>query len=74
MDHLDQAGFNIHAAMTAVLPMAQAVYTGDEDGKVVCLLPITQWREMKRLTRLSSMSGIVYGGNDSRDSMGAQES
>ena len=36
MDHLDQAGFNIHAAMTAILPMTQAVYTGDEDGKVVC--------------------------------------
>ena len=35
MDHLDQAGFNVHASMTAILPMAQAVYTGDEDGKVV---------------------------------------
>ena len=36
MDHLDQVGFNINAAMTAILPMAEAVYTGDEDGKVVC--------------------------------------
>ena len=35
MDHLDQVGFNINAAITAILPMAQAVYTGDEDGKVV---------------------------------------
>ena len=35
MDHLDQAGSNVHAAMTAVLPMAQTVYTGDEDGRVV---------------------------------------
>ena len=41
MDHLDQAGFNVHAAMTAILPRAQAVYTGDEDGKVVCFpIPI----------------------------------
>lgn len=37
MDHLDQAGYNVHAAMTAILPKAQAVYTGDEDGKVVSL-------------------------------------
>ena len=36
MDHLDQVGSNISAAMTAILPMAQAVYIGDEDGKVVC--------------------------------------
>ena len=37
MDHLDQAGYNVHTAMTAILPRAQAVYTGDEDGKVVSL-------------------------------------
>lgn len=35
MDHLDQAGFNVNAAMTAVLPMPHTVYTGDEDGRVV---------------------------------------
>lgn len=34
MHHLDQAGFNVSAAMTCVLPMAQTVYTGDEDGRV----------------------------------------
>ncbi len=35
MDHLDQAGFNVNAAMTALLPMAHTVYTGDDDGRVV---------------------------------------
>lgn len=35
MHHLDQAGFNIGASMTAILPMAQVVYTGDDDGRVV---------------------------------------
>jgi len=35
MNHLDQAGFNIPGAITAVLPLAQKVYTGDEDGRVV---------------------------------------
>ena len=35
MHHLDQAGFNIGASITAVLPMAQVVYTGDDDGRVV---------------------------------------
>ena len=35
MHHLDQAGFNVGAAMTCVLPMAHTVYTGDEDGRVV---------------------------------------
>lgn len=39
MHHLDQAGFNIGAAMTCVLPMALTVYTGDEDGRVVSYLP-----------------------------------
>ncbi|KAL9101654.1 MAG: hypothetical protein Q9163_003110 [Psora crenata] len=37
MDHMDQAGFNIGASITAILPMAQVVYTGDEDGRVVVL-------------------------------------
>ena len=35
MNHLDPAGFNVSAAMTCILPMAQVVYTGDEDGRVV---------------------------------------
>ena len=38
MNHLDQAGFNIAAAMTCVLPMAHTVYIGDEDGRVVSYL------------------------------------
>ena len=38
MNHLDQAGFNIGAAMTCVLPMAHTVYIGDEDGRVVSYL------------------------------------
>lgn len=35
MHHLDQAGFNVGASITRVLPMAHTVYTGDEDGRVV---------------------------------------
>lgn len=35
MNHLDSAGFNFHAAITCVLPMAQVVYTSDGDGRVV---------------------------------------
>ncbi|KAL8948281.1 MAG: hypothetical protein Q9222_005516, partial [Ikaeria aurantiellina] len=34
MHHLDQMGFNIGASVTCVLPLAQKVYTGDEDGRV----------------------------------------
>lgn len=40
MHHLDQAGFNIGAPVTAVLPLARAVYTGDEDGRVVSVLDV----------------------------------
>ena len=35
MNHLDPAGYNVAASMTCILPMAQTVYTGDEDGRVV---------------------------------------
>ena len=35
MHHMDQAGFNVGASITAILPMAQVVYTGDDDGRVV---------------------------------------
>lgn len=35
MNHLDQAGFNVSAALTCILPMAHTLYAGDEDGKVV---------------------------------------
>lgn len=38
MNHLDPAGFNVHAAITCILPMAQVVYTSDEDGRVVSAL------------------------------------
>lgn len=38
MHHLDHAGYNIGATITSILPMAQKVYTGDDDGRVVSLL------------------------------------
>ncbi|KAL8716445.1 MAG: hypothetical protein Q9220_000352 [cf. Caloplaca sp. 1 TL-2023] len=34
MHHLDQMGFNIGSSITCILPLAQKVYTGDEDGRV----------------------------------------
>lgn len=34
MHHLDHAGYNIGTTITAILPMAQKVYTGDDDGRV----------------------------------------
>ncbi|KAL8765610.1 MAG: hypothetical protein Q9209_007392 [Squamulea sp. 1 TL-2023] len=34
MHHLDPAGYNISSDMTCILPLAQKVYTGDEDGRV----------------------------------------
>ncbi|KAL8692951.1 MAG: hypothetical protein Q9218_002128 [Villophora microphyllina] len=39
MHHLDHVGYNIGAAMTCLLPLAQRVYTGDEDGRVVSSTP-----------------------------------
>ena len=50
MDHLDQAGYNVRAAITAILARAQAVYTGDEDGKVVSRsLPLLLCQDCARL-------------------------
>ena len=48
MHHLDQAGFNVGAAVTAILPMAQMVYTGDDDGRVVslCYMYLPKWSLM----------------------------
>lgn len=43
MHHLDHAGYNIGATITCILPMAQKVYTGDDDGRVVSLL-CPAWR------------------------------
>lgn len=34
MHHLDHAGYNVGAIITSILPMAQKVYTGDDDGRV----------------------------------------
>ena len=34
MHHLDHAGYNISTTITSILPMAQKVYTGDDDGRV----------------------------------------
>ena len=41
LNHIDSNSFNISATITAVLPMAQVVYTGDEDGRVVSNLEQT---------------------------------
>ena len=35
LNHLDQAGFNVTAAITSLLPMPLVLYTGDDDGRVV---------------------------------------
>lgn len=62
MHHLDPAGFNVSGAMTCILPMAQTVYTGDEDGRVVSPL----LRKAKSLVDMLiadgdlSMSGIAF--------------
>ena len=37
LHHMDGAGFNVNASVTCILPLAQVVYTGDDDGRVVCL-------------------------------------
>ena len=70
MNHMDTAGFNISAAMTCILPMAQVVYTGDDDGRIVGLsdrvsfyLWFTDWH--------CSMNGIVYSGIAGVDSCAA---
>ncbi|MCJ1473895.1 hypothetical protein MMC13_002550 [Lambiella insularis] len=34
LNHLDQAGFNVGAAITCLLPMPLVLYTGDDDGRV----------------------------------------
>lgn len=48
MHHLDHVGYNIGAAMTCVLPLAQRVYTGDEDGRVVCaMIPHPIYSDLK---------------------------
>lgn len=59
MNHLDSAGFNVSAAMTCILPMAQSVYTADEDGRVVSPL----LRNASRFTDANvdpSTSGIAF--------------
>ena len=35
LNHLDVAGFNVPAAITSILAMPLALYTGDDDGRVV---------------------------------------
>lgn len=39
MHHLDPAGYNVSSAISCILPLAQKMYTGDEDGRVVGLSP-----------------------------------
>ena len=36
LNHFDQSGSNIPSAITNILPVAKAVYTGDDDGRLVC--------------------------------------
>ena len=43
MHHLDHAGYNIGATITSILPMAQKVYTGDDDGRVVSIEVLTNY-------------------------------
>ena len=62
MHHMDQAGFNIGATITAILPMTQVVYTGDDDGRVVSCSKICKY--MACLTWLSSTSGTVFKDNE----------
>ena len=49
MNHMDTAGFNVNAAMTCILPMSQVVYTGDDDGRVVCLPPFRSYPSLTKL-------------------------
>lgn len=67
---MDQAGFNIGASITAILPMAQVVYTGDDDGRVVRSLP-QRYRSAELTSR--SMNGIVFSGNNTLETGGWYE-
>lgn len=62
MHHLDQAGFNVSAAMTCVLPTAQTVYTGDEDGRVVSAGGSSVVEVLTTNDDFFSMSGIAFNG------------
>lgn len=69
MHHLDQVGFNIKAAITCVLPLAQRVYTGDEEGRVVSFSFFTSYLlEMRGigadLLGTVSMNGSACRGSD----------
>lgn len=61
MHHMDQAGFNIGASITSILPMAQLVYTGDDDGRVVSHLEPVR----ARLLSLTENSTNGIASNDS---------
>ena len=63
MHHMDQAGFNIGSSITAILPMAHIVYTGDDDGRVVC--DSVSFFFSTVIANEDSMNGIVYNGNES---------
>lgn len=62
MHHLDQSGYNIGAAITAVLPTAKMVYTGDDDGRVVRNLPTSV--VIVLTFHRSSMNGIAFNDSD----------
>lgn len=60
MHHLDPAGFNVSAGMTCMLPTAQTVYTGDEDGRVVSSRGSIF--EVLNANDRSSTNGIAFNG------------
>ena len=62
MHHMDQAGFNIGASITAILPMAQVVYIGDDDGRVVSCCSHFE----RPSANEGSMNGIASKDNDRR--------
>lgn len=62
MNHLDQAGFNIGAALTCVLPMAHTVYIGDEDGRVVSYLFACIIFFERDADLIQSTNGIAFNG------------
>ncbi|MCJ1322959.1 hypothetical protein MMC15_008309 [Xylographa vitiligo] len=62
LNHLDQAGFNVTAAITSLLPMPLVLYTGDDDGRVVSVIPSNQ--KYTLLTVVTSASGTLSSVHD----------
>ena len=62
MNHLDSAGYNINTAITCILPTAQAVYTGDDDGRVVSRPPCFLLHLLFQVADEVSTNGTAYSG------------